>query len=304
MTLDELKDICSAVPGASATDGQGGLPLITLQAPAGQAEVYLHGAHVTHFQPVAQREPVLWMSRASWYEDGKPLRGGVPICWPWFGPHSSAPDLPSHGLARTRSWNLESLQALDDGRLRATFLLTSDEQTRQVWPYSFELRHEVTVGETLEMTLRTRNPGKSQLGLSEALHSYFRVGDVQRVRVEGLENTRYIDKVDAASGLKDQGDEPITFEGEVDRPYLDTASTVTLVDPELGRRILVRKRNSRSTVVWNPHVNKAARMEDFADEEWPTMVCIETANVHDNAVTVDPGQTHEMTAVISVADMA
>lgn len=303
MTLDKLNEICRTVHGASAAEGQGGLPLITLQTETSQAEIYLHGAHLTHFQPVTQREPVLWLSRKSRWEDGKPIRGGVPICWPWFGPHTSAPDLPSHGLARTRAWDLESLHTLDDGRLRATLLLKSDEQTRQLWPYSFELRHEVTIGETLEMTLRTRNPGKSQLSLCEALHSYFRVGDVQTVRVEGLENTHYIDKVDAAAGLKDQGDEPITFEGEVDRPYLDTPSTVTLVDPELGRRILVRKRNSRSTVVWNPHVNKATRMEDFADDEWPMMVCIETANVHDNAVTVDPGQTHEMTAEISVADL-
>jgi D-hexose-6-phosphate mutarotase len=244
------------------------------------------------------------MSRESWYEDGRPIRGGVPVCWPWFGPHSSAPDLPSHGLARTRAWNVESIEQRSDGRIAVTFLLTSDEQTRQLWPYSFELRYDVVVGETLELTLRTRNPGKSQLTLSEALHSYFRVADVQRTYVEGLEHTRYIDKVDAASGLKEQGDEPIAFEGEVDRPYLDTPSAVTLVDPELARRIIVRKRNSRSTVVWNPHIDKAARMEDFADDEWPTMVCLETANVHDNAVTVDPGQSHEMTAEISVAELA
>ncbi len=303
MTFETLNEICRDVPGASVVEGQGGLPVIALQTDASQAQVYPHGAHVTHFQPVTQREPVLWLSRKSWFEDGKPIRGGVPVCWPWFGPHSSAPDLPSHGIARTREWQVESLELLDDESLRVTFLLKSDEQTRQVWPYSFELRHEITVGATLEMTLRTRNPGKSQLSLCEALHSYFRVGDVQRVRIEGLENTTYIDKIAAAAGRKQQGDEPVTFEGEVDRPYLDTESACTLVDPQLGRRIIVRKRNSRSTVVWNPHIEKSARMEDYADDEWPTMVCIETANVHDNAVTIDPGQTHEMTAVISVADM-
>ncbi|MFP4053312.1 MAG: D-hexose-6-phosphate mutarotase [Phycisphaerae bacterium] len=288
--------------GVQFVEGAGGLTKLVSTTDASQLEMYLHGAHLTHFQ--AAGRPILWMSERSWFEPGKPIRGGVPVCWPWFGPHPDNPDLPSHGFARLREWdvlgieNVPQQQTPGEPPQRVIELeLRDDGETRRFWPGEFALKLTVVQGASLEIRLETTNLGDQPFEITEALHSYFAVSNVGDIRIEGLEGTPYIDKVDG-DARKQQGDEAVTFDGEVDRPYLGTVSACTLVDEGLRRKIVVSKEGSRSTVVWNPHVAKAARMEDYGDEEWPGMVCIETANVHDDAVTVEPGARHAMAARI------
>jgi len=259
--------------------------------------VYLHGAHVAHFQPAGER-PVLWMSGESRFESGKPIRGGVPICFPWFGPKAGTADAPLHGLVRTRPWALRAVTP-EDGRLRATLELISDEATRGYFPHELRVSLDVAVGPSLSLTLTVRNPGPLPFTFEEALHSYFAVSDVRQVLLHGLEGVGFVDKT--AAGARRPGDAgPIAIAAETDRVYLGTEARVTIEDPGWERRIVVSKSGSRTTVVWNPWVAKAKAMPDFGDDEWPGMVCVETANALDDALSLAPGQSQATTARIEV----
>jgi glucose-6-phosphate 1-epimerase len=277
------------IPGvARVEEGRGGMRRVVVNSDLADAEVYLHGAHVTHFHPRGQRAPVLFLSRQSRFEPGKAIRGGVPICFPWFGPHPTDPGLPQHGYARTTGWTLESITQDSDGEIVVSLAF-------EITP----VRHVVTIGRSLRMELHVANPTAQDMEYEEALHTYLHVGDVRRASVTGLERCDYIDKVQDGSRMPATG-EPIRFDGETDRVYQDTRDTCIVEDPALGRRIIIEKTNSDCTVVWNPWVEKAKAMKDFGDDEWPAMVCVETANVGDSAVVVGPGDTHTMSATIHV----
>lgn len=269
--------------------GQGGLPRAVITAPGGTGELYLHGAHLTAWKPT-DAEPVLWMSQNSAFAEGKPIRGGVPICFPWFGPKPDDPDAPAHGLARLRPWDVAATTT-EDGRVTLAL------QTRiETWDATFT----VTFGPSLAMTLSFTNTAGEPQTAAAALHTYFAVSDARQVSITGLENTDYLDKVGGAIRRQNQGDEPVGFTAETDRVYVETDAACVLHDPGHGRRIIIGKAGSHSTVVWNPWIDKAARMPDFGDDEWTGMCCIETAAVADDAVTLEPGATHELGATISV----
>lgn len=299
--IQKLND-AFALPGlAKFEPGQGGLTRVVVATPLADAHVYLHGAHITHFQPRGQK-PVLWLSTASLFEDTKPIRGGVPICFPWFGaraPDIANPPSPAHGFVRLRDWKVRSLQALPGGEVQLTLALDWSPRTKELWPGAFEISHTLTVGRTLKMAIRVVNHGQSLMTFEAALHTYFTLGDVRKASVAGLAGADYIDKVDAMI-RKTQGTDPITITGETDRVYLGTKNAVTLTDPVMGRIISLGKSGSSTTILWNPWIEKAKKMADFGDNEWPNMICIETANAGENALTLAPGQSHTMTAVIGV----
>jgi len=289
----------SALPaGVTRFAGPGGLETLRIDVPGCTGEILLHGAHVCAWQPRGAA-PVIWMSRRSWHESGKPVRGGVPICFPWFGPHPADPAAPLHGFARLRNWEVDAVDSAAEGAIAVTLSLHADAATRQVWPHEFQLRYRVVFGRTLTLELAVRNTGTAPFTLQEALHTYFAVGEIREVAIDGLAGVRYLDRVHGGERCV-QGSEPVRFSGETDRPYLDTEAAVTIVDPRLGRRIVVAKRGSRTTVVWNPWIAKAKAMPDFDDDEWPSMVCVETANALDNAITLSPGSEHAMEATIRV----
>jgi glucose-6-phosphate 1-epimerase len=294
MTSEELNEQFGVRGAARFQTRAGGLTRLDVTASGGEAQVYLLGAHVAHWQPGGEQS-VLWLSEKSWFEPLKPIRGGVPVCWPWFGPKEGEPNAPAHGFARLAEWAVESVTR-EAGDVSVCLLLAGGANEK--WG-GFELRHRVRVGRTLTMSLETRNVGREAFTIAEALHTYFRVSDVRNVSVAGLAGVEYIDKVDGAK-RKRQGDEPIRFSGETDRVYLNTMGECVLDDAGANRRIVIAKRGSRSTVVWNPWAAKAARMPDFGDDEWPGMVCVETANADHNAVTVAAGQSHVMEASIAV----
>ena len=285
--------------GVVLDTGRGGLRRLTIDTEICAAELYLHGAHLCRWQPRSQPHPVLWMSAASRFESGAPIRGGVPICFPWFGPKAGDATAPMHGVARISSWNLDGVTREADGSASVRLSLDCGTLASPHVANGLRLTHEVRAGHDLSMALTVTNPGGAPVTFEEALHTYFSVGDVRQVSVAGLEGVTYVDKVDGAR-RKAQTDALITMAGETDRLYLDTGAAVTLTDPGFGRRIRVEKTGSRSTVVWNPWVAKSKAMPDFGDDEWPGMICIETANAADNAVTVPPHASHSMTAVISV----
>ena len=286
------------IPGVATLEaGAGGLTKLVISATEGQAEIYLHGAHVTHFQP-SGRKPVLFLSQKSLFEADKPIRGGIPLIFPWFGPNTEDPSAPMHGFARVKNWEVINVSKTSAGDVSATFELTSRQPMSKVWPHSFQLQYTVRVGRELSLTLSVKNLSSKAFSFEEAFHTYLAVSDVRQSRIEGLAGHQYIDKVDQFQ-IKTQGAGPIAIEGETDRVYLDTADVVCVQDPVLDRELRVRKIDSQSTVLWNPWIAKAKAMADFGDEEWPGMVCVETANVGKNKISLPAGATHEMRAIIS-----
>jgi glucose-6-phosphate 1-epimerase len=286
------------VPGVVTIDeGKGGLTRIRISGPAAEAEIYLHGAHVTHFQPKGQK-PVLFMSADSHFDHHKAIRGGVPVIFPWFGQNATDPKAPQHGFARTSPWSIRDIRANGHGVV-VTLALASSEATRRYWPHNFEATFTVSVGKALEMTMEIANTDASELSYEEALHTYLAVGDIKRTTIDGLAGRTFIDKVDKAT-RKIQPPGAFTLNGETDRVYLNTPDTVTVDDAANGRRLVVSKTGSASTVVWNPWIDKAKAMKDFGDDEWPSMLCVETANAADNAVKLTAAARHVMTAALNV----
>ena len=288
------------VAGVVAVEaGRNGMPRVRITSPAAEAEVYLHGAHVTHYQPRGHR-PVLFMSGESLFDPAKAIRGGVPLIFPWFGPSATNPKAPQHGFARTTSWTIRDVvHAAGDGAVTLVLSLASTDLTRGHWPHDFEATYTVTAGRTLVMSLDVVNRSGGEIRYEEALHTYLAVGDVRRTKLDGLAGRTFVDKVDKAA-RKVQPDGAFTLAGETDRVYVNSPDTVTVNDEANARRLVVSKSGSDSTVVWNPWTDKAKAMADFGDDEWPQMLCIETANAADNAVRLAPGQRHVMRAVVSV----
>jgi len=285
------------IPGLARIDeGNGGLPKVVVTTAEAAGEIYLPGAHVTSWKP-SGREEVLFVSAKSRWEDGVAIRGGVPICFPWFGSKQDDPKAPAHGFARTRAWDLQSVEK-DGDSVRVTMILESDEKTKKWWPADFRSEYRVIFGRELRMELTMKNLGAEAVRFEEALHTYFRIGDIEKARVQGLDGIKYTDKTDARCEKMQQGDVLIT--AETDREYLDTPHAVELIDPVMGRKIGIANQNSRTTVVWNPWVKKAAAMSDFGDEEWRQMICVETTNVSQLAVDVGAGCKHQMRAKISI----
>ncbi|MEW5944300.1 MAG: D-hexose-6-phosphate mutarotase [Pseudomonadota bacterium] len=282
-------------------EGPGGLAVARVSNPLGEAMISLSGGHVMTWRPQGQ-EPVLWLSGYAKFAPGKSIRGGVPICWPWFGPHEREAGFPSHGFARTAPWTVESTEALPDGAARLTLTLQHSDATRSQWPHASSLQSVITVGRELRIDLVTRNLGNAPFVIGEALHTYFAVSDIRNAPIRGLEGCAFVDKVDGGRRKTQEG--AIVIGSEVDRVYLDTAADCVIEDAGLKRLIRIRKEGSRSTVVWNPWVAKAEKMGDFGPEGYLGMVCVESANALDNAVTIAPGGEHVLTVRYSIEPLA
>ena len=299
MNIEQLNAEHAIAGFAEFDKGKGGLPRLTIRAKQAQARIYLHGAHVCDYRPV-DGEPVLWLSEKSRFEPDSPIRGGVPVCFPWFGSHDSDPSLPAHGFARHMEWRVDSVESRASGAVSARFILESDDKTRQLWPFDFRIVHTVTVDTRLAMNLAVTNTSSEEISFTEALHTYFSISDIRNATVHGLEGKAFVDTVGGRTETR-ESEEPIRFAGETDSLYMNAEGTCSIQDPGLGRRIRIEKSGSNSTVVWNPWIGKASRMPDFGDDEWPLMLCVETANAGANRVNLRPGDSHVMEARISVA---
>ncbi len=287
-----------AIPGRLAfKGGPGGLTVAEIANDHAEATIALQGAHVMTYQPVGQ-QPVLWLSRHARFAPGKSIRGGVPVCWPWFGPHPLDPAKPAHGFARTVPWEVLETATGGDGSTTMRMGLIESEATRALWPFPCTVQARITVGPELRVELATRNLGAAPMALGEALHTYFRIGDVSDTAILGLEGCDYLDKADGFARKTQRG--PVVIDGEVDRIYLNTGADCLIEDRGLNRRIRIAKHGSRSTVVWNPGVEKAEKMGDFGPQGQRGMVCVETANAAENAVSLPPGGEHRLLAVIAV----
>ncbi|GAB4181794.1 MAG: D-hexose-6-phosphate mutarotase [Roseiflexaceae bacterium] len=261
-----------------------------------RATIMLQGAHVVAYQQ-QDAAPLLFVSRQSLYTPGKPIRGGVPLCWPWFGPHPSDPSKPAHGFARIRQWHMLATQAQSDGSTELRLGLAADAATMALWPHAFRLELHIQIGATLRVDLIMHNSDTAAWSCTGALHSYFTVGDIEHIRIGGLAGSQYIDKVDQNQVKLQDG--PIQITSEVDRVYQRTTSTCVITDPILERQISIAKQGSNTTVVWNPWQAKAAQLADLADDEYRSFVCVETANAHDDQILLPPGGEHRLTTILS-----
>lgn len=276
--------------------GPGGLTTAEIDSAHATATVVLQGAHVLSFQPHNQ-QPVLWVSSNSYFAPGKPIRGGIPVCWPWFANHPTDAAKPAHGFARTSEWSVLGSDLTTAEAVRLRLGLTDTIATRALWPHPFHLELVVTVGSTLQVELLIRNAGDSPFTCTGALHSYFSISDIANITITGLEGGTYLDKVAGNQRREQTG--PITITGETDRVYLDTSADCLIVDSGWQRQIRVAKRGSQTTVVWNPWIEKAQRMVDFGAEEYRQMVCVETANAADDVISVPAGGEHRLETTIS-----
>jgi glucose-6-phosphate 1-epimerase len=298
--LEQLNSEFGIASAVKFVGGNGGLTKAVITTPGAVAEVYLHGAHVTHFQPTGQ-PPVLFMSGKSQFAAGKAIRGGVPICFPWFGNLAGHPEAPAHGFARTSEWLIARMQRRSDGSVTIVLLSNWDLPPDSPWS-GLGASYSITVGSSLKMELNVSRKSGQPITVEQALHSYFHVGDVRQVAVTGLANTRYLDKLQANRELT-EGEAPVRIAAETDRIYLDTTAVCEIADPVLKRKIIISKTGSTATVLWNPWIAKAKAMPDFGDDEWPGMLCIETCNVGTSAVKLTAGESHTMTAEISAIAM-
>lgn len=281
---------------AKVAEGNGGLPRVNITGSRAEGEIYLHGAQVTSWKPAGNDE-LLFVSSKSQWEDGHAIRGGIPICFPWFRAKVADPHAPAHGFVRTREWQLESIAEIKEG-VAVSMSTESDDHTRRWWPAEFRLAYRVIFGSELSLELVCTNTGATLLRFEEALHTYNRVGDVQTARVQGLDGVRFLDNTDSNTPKTQRGD--VAIASQTDNAYVDTNTAVDLVDPTMRRRIRLAKSNSLTTVVWNPWREPAARMADLGDGEWTQFLCVEASNILSSAVTLEPGAEHKLTAVLSV----
>jgi glucose-6-phosphate 1-epimerase len=277
-----------------------GLIHADITTPHATATVYLQGAHLAAWQPKAQ-QPVIFVSRKSDFTPGKPIRGGVPIAFPWFAARHDGKPGPSHGFARIQDWTL-AFAALAGEDLHMTFTLGPTEISRNLGYDNFRLAYQLTIGRTLTMQLTVANEAAAPLLFEEALHSYYAVADIHEVSIDGLDGVTYLDKNDNLKPKIQHG--AIAVTEPTDRVYLNTTSACVLHDTGGKRRITVAKTGSNTTVVWNPWEAGAAKLPDLDPTEWHEFVAVETVNAAANAITLAPRASHVMRAHISIEEGA
>ncbi|WP_339529745.1 D-hexose-6-phosphate mutarotase [Pseudomonas mucidolens] len=267
------------------------------------------GAHIVSYQRQGE-QPLIWPNDGAVFKQGKGIRTGVPVCWPWFGVFERNPqsvqamrqsDEPAgaHGFVRTATWQLASVENQGQA-LRVNLLLPAPAGSFPDWPHQVDLSLNLLLDDQLHIQLTSHNRGTDTVTLSQALHSYFAVSDVRTVQVEGLDGLQYIDTADGWQAKQQSG--LLHFTAETDRIYLDTPVQLQIVDQDWQRRIQLSSQGSKSTVIWNPWTERAKALDDMADDGWQGMLCIETANVLDDVVTLAPGESH--TLGVSIATIA
>ncbi len=282
-----------------------GMPCASVLTNTCRAEFFLQGAHLTGWQPNGQ-VPVLFLSQRSSFAPGKAIRGGVPVICPWFGSPDTSPVHPpkgsaSHGYARIWPWTLR-FAALAGDDLHLSLTLDHTDRLHAIGFDFLQIGVDLILGQTLTVRLTAANAGEKPFLFEQALHAYLQLGDIQQVSIDGLAGTEFLDKTDSFR-RKVQADDPLQFHGETDRPYLNTTAPITLTDPVLQRRLAVTKSNSKTTVIWNPAAELTAKLPDLAPDDWHHFACIETANVAENAITLQPREAHTMSMHLAVEPM-
>jgi len=259
--------------------GHGGLPFIEISNKSATALISIYAAQVLSYQPIAVAEDLLFLSEQSHYQSGKAIRGGIPICWPWFGPDPQDVNGLSHGFVRNDFWTVVDVSAPSPFETKVTLKFTSSHLS---WPYNYALELEISIGSELSLELLTRNLGDQAFTITQAFHSYFKVGNIDQVQVLGLEGSEYLDKCDEDS--QKYQSEMLLIDAEVDRIYSGLENTLIIEDAALKRRIEIRSSSHKSTVVWNPWLIRSEELEDLAADSYQSFLCLETGNIGSNDI--------------------
>ena len=274
-------------PSVQIIDHHAGYPIVEIQHREANGRIALHGGHVLEWMP-AHSGPVLYMSPQAVWEQGKPIRGGIPVCWPWFGPHPSDSTKPAHGLVRTMMWELDRARESASG-VDLVLRIADTAESRALWPHAFEARLHIHFGIELEVGLEITNTADAPWSSTGALHTYFIVGDSRQISIHGLHGTQYVESRLSPEKRPQHG--PVVIDQEVDRLYASDAAVI-VDDPALGRELRIEKAGSLSTVVWNPWIEKSTRLADLPDDAYPEFVCVETCNAGEDVITLQPGESH------------
>ncbi len=271
--------------------GEAGIPVIDIRNEQASALISLQGAHLLSWIPTGEDE-VIWLSKDAKFATGKSIRGGIPVCWPWFGAHDTKADFPAHGFARTTDWQILSTAALENGSTQLILTMQRQPQNNRMWLPATTIQYTITIGRKLELELITHNKGDQAVTLGQALHTYFKVSDVSSILLHGLDHTDYLDKLENFKTKRQFG--PVVIKEEVDRVYLDTFNDCIIEDRLFNRNIIIIKAGSHSTVVWNPWQQTAIKMGDLGEQGYKTMLCVESSNAADDVVTIEPGNAHQL----------
>lgn len=283
--------------------GEGGMPFIQVDNSYASALLSVYAGQVLAFRPHHTAHDLLFVSQKAYYQPGKAIKGGIPVCWPWFGADPEGLGRPAHGFVRNRWWEVMSTSTTVTGETQITLGMVDTPETRAIWPHAFRLALEITVGQALHVTLTTRNTGDRVFTLTQALHTYLAVGDITQVQVEGLEGTPYLDKSATGGGVLLQQQGPVIIQDEVDRIYTRAPAILRLDDPALQRSITLASRNSHTAVVWNPGPRITASMADLEDDDYQRFLCVETANAADETIRVTPGMEVHLEVSYTVAEL-
>jgi glucose-6-phosphate 1-epimerase len=297
--IDELEEKFSIEGEVGFAELVEKMAFITVSNKYADADICLYGAHITNFNP-QKTMPVLWMSPESNFEEGKPIRGGIPLCFPWFGPHKSDSAKPQHGFGRLMHWNVQETASLPTGETRIKLQLCSSEKTKTYWNYDFCAELTVIVGKILTATLKVINTSALPFEYTCALHSYFNISSIEEIAIEGLQNTRYLNQLDGGDYIQETS--KLEIKQAETRHYYDTETDCIINDPLFGRRIRVAKTGSKVTTVWNPGEETCRKIDDIPDDGFYAFVCIEAVNAFNDVIKLAPGESHETSAIIGLAE--
>ena len=275
-------------------EGQGRLPFIQIDTDKAQAVISVYAGQVLSFKPVNQKADLMFLSTKAYYQAGKAIKGGVPICWPWFGADPEGKGRPAHGFVRNRMWEVIDTQINPSNEVRVVLGLNDTPETLAIWPYSFKLRLEITISDTLNLELITQNTGDQAFTITQAFHTYFSVQDIHQVSVAGLNGKPYLDKVDGGQQKTQLGE--VKINAEVDRIYLNVSNDLTIHDAGMSRQILIRAKGSQTAVVWNPWEKISKEMADLLDDDYLRLICVETTNAATDTILIQPGNQFSLVA--------
>ncbi len=302
MNIEQLNTDYGIANKVQFVEGKGGFPIIKVKNEYAQAAISVYAGQVLSFQPVDRAEDMMFFSSKAYHQEGKAMKGGTPICWPWFGPDPETKGRSSHGFVRNRLWQMREVVSTQDGATKVTLGLTDTAETRAIWDYEFDFAIAITVGKSLTVELITRNTGDKTFSITQALHTYFKVGNIKQVQVLGLKGNDYIDKVDNGKQKTQSGE--VTFDQECDRIYLNVQPELTINDGALGRQIKITATNSKTAIVWNPWAAISANMADLEDHDYQNFVCVETANAANEVIEVATGSEYNLSANYAVTKSA
>lgn len=297
MNVDELNDKFGVEGEIGFAELEGDLVFAMIANKYADANISLYGAHITGFRPQGTMD-ILWMSPESKFEEGSAIRGGIPVCFPWFGLHELDKTMPQHGFARLLNWEVIETKSFPGGENLISMQLCSSEETKKYWPHDFCAEITFIIGTKLTVSLKVKNTSSVPLEYTSALHSYFNLSSIENIAIDGLQNTRYQNQLDSGDYLQET--ELLKIEKAVTRHYYNTESACDIIDPVFYRRIRIEKSGSKNTTVWNPWVETCEEMGDMPDDGYLTFVCLETVNKFDDVIKLAPGETHETNAIISI----